>query len=178
MLAVGLRSGGEVEAIPFDRDPGFDAAFSYGLTYNHGLSADTALEIVWSRQDTELRVDGLFPDSDEFGMTVDYLHAGAVYRPQRTSGQRPYVAFSVGLSSLDPEPLGFDTDLGFSFAVSGGTTLRLGERVGLRLLGRGWFTFSEGTFAGMCGSIDCRLEIDGGGFAQYEASAGIVIGLN
>lgn len=174
---IGLRSGGEAtvgggvlnQAPDFD----FDDSASYGLVADYRLGADTWLTFLWSHQETEFGTSGLLPGA--FGIDVDYLHAGGVYRPHRDGKTSPFVMVSAGVTLFSAEPSGFGSEAGVSMAAGGGAKIRIGDRVGLRLEARGYATFHDAIFDGICGGTGCSFALSSDGLFQVEGLMGLAI---
>jgi hypothetical protein len=79
---------------------------------------------------------------------------------------------TLGLTHVDPTRPGFDEGWAISGAVGGGTRIPLSERFGLRLEGRGYFTFEEASLSGVCGGIGCVVRFGGSGGIQFEGLVG------
>ncbi len=172
----GLRTGGAVNTTDVvDGKSDFDAGPAYGLAFGWALSAETGMEVFWSRQDTEIRSPALFPGTGGLDLSIDYLHFGGVYSPHPERGIRPFVGASAGLTHYSPSGGGFDSQIEFSAALSGGATFRADKRVGIRVLGRGYATFSTASFSGACGPTACTLKISGSGAIQFEGLVGLVL---
>ena len=174
-IALGLRSGGELEISSTGRSPNLDATAAYGLIYNHGLGPDTFVTAFWSHQSTEISAPGEFSDGDSFEIDIDYLHAGSVYRPAREGAAQAYVQFSGGLTWYRAQRPGFGDELGFSLAAGGGGQFRISERLAFRLEGRIYATLTSASFAGLCVSGACTFAVSGSGALQFEGLGALVL---
>ena len=107
------------------------------------LGAHSQIELIASRPETSYGNDRLFdPAPDGVDVDVTYYHVGYLY--QWTPGKlRPYVAGSLGVTSLDPDVPGLGSDEKFSFSVGGCLKVMASEHVGFRLDGRFFFIFFE-----------------------------------
>lgn len=173
---AGYRSGGDFIADPdlFDRfvdEFEVDDADVYGLALGIPISRSFAVELLYSRQETELSFDdGFFVDpvflSD---IEVSYFHAGM--RWQWAPGQvQPYVAAGLGVARLSPDDALLDTEHRFSGSLGAGVRIMPTDHVGLRLEARGYFTDLSDYDDRRC----CRDDYDNGDLYQVEATAGIV----
>jgi hypothetical protein len=173
----GLRLGGEVASVRVETNP-VEASAAFGLTLDVPLAPDKFIAVTWSRQSTDAELRTLFAEPTTFDLNIDYLHAGGVYRPRREGRSEPFVMLTLGLTRVDPTRPGFDEGWGISGAVGGGARFPLSERWGLRVEGRGWFTFSEASLSGVCGGIGCSVSFGGSGGAQFEGLVGasVVLG--
>ena len=173
--SLGLRGGGEMKRREVDGSTGsLETGAAGGIGYHHGLEPDTWFTAFWSHQQTELDAQGAFSDDDSFGLEIDYLHAGGVYRPRRDGPVEGFVAFTVGATWYRPDRAGFEDEWGISLAAGGGAQIDLSPRFDLRLEGRGYVTFTSGEFAGQCTSGQCTFALTGNGAFQLEGLAGIV----
>lgn len=172
---VGLRGGGEFEVVAAGTDSSLDSSAAFGLAVDWPLGAGKWIEVAWSHESSEFHVEGIFPPSESFEMDVDYLHASGVYRPERKTRARPFVGFGAGVTRFGPGPDGFGSEYAFSVVASGGADFALGENVALRLLARGWFSFDEAVFSGVCSGAACSFRISGDGFFQLEGAIGLVL---
>lgn len=176
------RWGGEISAEDndlFDADLEVDAGGAFGVTLDIPLSQSVQLELLASRQETELRFDdGLFGgDFDVADFDVTYLHAGLLFQ----GGSRdvsPFFVASAGVSRLDPDVPGADTEDRFSMSLGGGVKVFFNDHVGMRFEGRGFFTVIDDYDSG-CYDDDyccnCYEYEEGEVLAQGQASAGLII---
>jgi len=165
---IGFRLGGDVDSSTTTERLSFEENTAFGLIYTRVLSPTTDFEFTWSRQPTEIRAP-----AGDFGLDIDYIHAGATYHPGQNK-VRPYVAASAGLTRMVPDAAGFSSETHLSLAVGGGTKVWLNDRVGLRFDGRLYFTFATGSASLFCGGSGCSFSFSGGGLFQAELNAGVV----
>jgi hypothetical protein len=122
-------------------DADIDESSNYGLMVNIGVIEGFQIELMYSRQDTELeqtrRLPEVLPSPD---ITVEYYHFGGLYQ-WRFDKVVPYVAGSLGATRFDPEFL--DSETKFSWSAGGGVKLMFNPHVGLRLDGRFFSTYIE-----------------------------------
>jgi hypothetical protein len=160
--------------------PGFRSAFceyiraesqdgpAFGAVLGVGLADDLLLEVLASRQETELEIDFLppveifFPLSD-LDFTVTHLQVG-VARSWGEGAVRPFAGVAAGASRVQSDGNvrmnGFEDDA-FSASLGAGLKVFLDERFGVRLEGRGYW-------------VDLPSEA-GGDFTQTEAAAGLIL---
>ena len=174
-IALGLRTGGELEISGTGRSPDLDATAAYGLIYNRRLRPEIFVTAFWSHQSTEFTAPGEFIDGDSFGIDIDYLHAGSVYRPDREGAAQAFVQFSGGLTWYRAERSGFGDEFGFSLAAAGGGQFRISERLAFRLEGRVYATLTRVSFAGRCVSGACTFAVSGSGALQFEGLGALVL---
>jgi opacity protein-like surface antigen len=125
----------------FDTDLDVDEGSAFGITFDIPLSSNFQLELLASRQATELEFDsGLFGGDEEVAdIDISYLHAGMLW--QGGNGQvNPFFVLSAGVTQLDPDVPGAGDESRFSLSLGGGVKVFFNEHVGLRFEGRGFFT--------------------------------------
>lgn len=149
---------------------------AFGAVLGFGNGRDWQLELLASRQETELdlafapNVQVLAGDVENFvppsqpDFTVSHLQLG-VARTWGGGVVRPFASVAVGASRVeadDPEQrlLEFEDDA-FSASFGTGVKVFFSERVGLRLEGRGYW-------------VDLESEA-GGDFTQTEAATGLIL---
>jgi opacity protein-like surface antigen len=180
---VGYRFGGEIEGgedALFDTDLEVDEGAAYGVTFDIPLSRDFQLELLFNRQDTELTFDeGLFGGTfDVADLVVDYYHVGMLWQGGN-SDVSPFFVASAGVTRLDPDVPGADSEDRFSLSLGGGVKIFFNEHVGLRLEGRGFFTAIDDYDSGCydddwdCDYYDDYYD-DGDTLAQGQANVGLI----
>ena len=173
----GYRVGGDFNDLAVIDEIEIRDGDGYGAVLGFTTSETTQIELLWSRQETDLQVQlpgGL--DGPMFGLTVDQYHIGGLYLPETGNDSfRPFVSFSLGVTVFDPS--GLDSEDQFSFSLGGGVKYYFGDRLGLRLQIRWTPTYinstSEGLFcdpAGFCWEV-----VDNHYLYQTEGSAGLII---
>jgi len=177
---LGFRFGGSVESLSTGESFGIDGSGSYGLIFDYPLSPETTFEFVWSVQDTEIEnssADGDGPS--RFPLDVHYFHLGATYSPGQPRKQRGFVVITIGATHFNPEEGGFGSETRFSVAAGGGAKFKLNERLGLRIEGRAYLTFVDGSGAAFCtgggAGGGCAFSFTGDAFVQGEINVGLSI---
>lgn len=177
---AGFRFGGSLDGRSSDLfDDDLDVAddLAYGVTFDIPLSSDLQLELLASRQETELRfARDLFGGATELAdFDVSYYHLGLLWQfgDRRVS---PFFVVGAGVATLSPDLPGASSETRFSASVGGGVKVFLSESVGLRFEGRGFvsdFAGGERRHEGRCGSWndDCY----GADFSQGQASIGLIL---
>lgn len=140
-LFVGYRLDGEVDGDPgfldFERGIEVDDGPVLGVAFDVPLDPNMQIEVRLDRQDTDLVFDeGLFGGRRRVAdIALTTAHVGFLY--QWTPGEaRPFVVASAGLTQLDPDLPGGDSEVRLSGAIGGGVKLDFGGAVGLRIEGR------------------------------------------
>lgn len=143
---VGYNFGGTLSgdnALGFNSDLEAKDSPSYGVSFDIPLSRHMQLELLASRQSTELNFDeGLFgPDFNVADFDVTYYHVGILW--QGDSGRVvPFFVASAGIGELDPQIVGATSESRFSVSLGGGVKVFFDpeQHIGLRLEGRGFWT--------------------------------------
>jgi outer membrane protein W len=173
LLAV-ANTAGEVEDLREFEVADHEA---YGAQLTVRVSEDGDLELLYSRQDTQLRTDTLFTGEPVLDLALETWQLGGNYLFGRAEGRvRPYVGFGLGLTRLLPEPEGLENETRFSASIAGGVKLWLAKNLGLRFEVRGFFTVLESNGEVFCPSSGtCLVESRGSSISQAELRGGIVL---
>jgi hypothetical protein len=169
---VGVRVGGDIYESVVSAAVDTDGAPSAGAVVDVRLWPDTALSLLFTRQQPQVEVRASLLDPPVvLRVTVDHIQAGGTYELNQGRA-RPFLS---GLLGATVYGLPGDTEVRFSLSGGGGVKLFPTRHVGLRLDGRVFATIgSLSTTAGICGGYGCVLGIDGSLFWQAEATAGVV----
>jgi opacity protein-like surface antigen len=182
----GYRYGGEFETIPPEDNPatGIDESAVggrsldlkdtpfVGITLNFEQTEDAYYEFTYSRQETEL-------EGENFDLTVEYLHLGGIV--QWSDGDKdhvvPFFGMTVGGTRFTPGNDDLDDETNFSLGVAGGIKFPITRHFGLRLEGRGYFTFLDSSSSVFCASIggagSCAIRVSGSSFFQAQGLLGV-----
>ena len=172
----GYRSGGDFTTTErvFDRYRDrftIEDADVYGATLDIPLSRSFAVELLYSRQDSQLSIDeGVFAgDIPLADLEVSYYQAGV--RWQWAPGQvQPYLAAGLGWARLAPKDSDLETENRFAGSLAVGLKVMPSRHVGIRIEGRGYFADLSNYE-----DYDCRYCNNGDDdLYQVEATGGIV----
>jgi hypothetical protein len=176
---AGYRWGGEIDRRDtdlFDEDVEVDQSAAFGVRLEIGVTPNWAIEVLGTRQSTELTSgdEGLFgEDRGLADITLDTLQVGLVF--QGSSGQlRPYGVASLGGTRLDTDLPGASTEERFSASAGGGVKLFVNRNLGFRFEGRFYWIDTEDDEC-------CRRDHDdwswgeNGDLTQGEATAGVIL---
>lgn len=175
---AGYRFQGEFDSSGFDDffNPFDDLTIadgeSYGVVVDFALGRAFMLELILSHQESELALEGFFFDPDEvlFDVDVDYYHVGFLYR--WTPGQiHPFFGISAGISRLDAQGEGGGSFDRPSVSIGGGAKFFFTDHFGIRLEGRGFWTFIDDDVSDVC---DCGFRDDSVFLVQPEVRAGLI----
>jgi hypothetical protein len=174
---VGYRAGGEFEDFLLGTDLEINQSSSYGLILDIPLGGGSQLEILWSRQSTELDAGGPLVSQPLFDIDIDYLHVGGVYNWGYEEDKiRPFLLGTLGVTILSPEPSSLDSETNFSAGFGGGVKVFASDHIGFRFEGRGYLTFLDSTGSGVfCGPSGCLVAVSSDVLGQFEGRAGLII---
>lgn len=171
----GTLSAEESDFFDFDLEAGDSEA--YGVTFGIPLSPWAQIELLASRQQTDLAYDnGLFGGSrgvSDFDVT--YYHVGGLF--QWGNGQvHPFLVASLGVANLNPDVPGARAENKFSGSIGGGVKIFFTDNIGLRLEGRGFWTLLDGNEDDYYWDDGCYCDYGySETFDQGQASAGLII---
>ncbi|MGE0640759.1 MAG: outer membrane beta-barrel protein [Thermoanaerobaculia bacterium] len=163
----------------FDFDLETRESEAYGLTLDIPLAPWVQLELLASRQSTELEFDrGLFGGDRRFAdIDISYYQVGGLF--QWGNGQiHPYFVASLGVAELEPDVPGASSETRFAGSIGGGVKIFFNEHVGIRLEGRAFVTALDDyqTDDYCCYEFDCSCRYDDSQeFTQGQASAGLIL---
>ena len=175
----GTISAEDVYFSDFDLEA--DDSEAYGVTFGIPLSPWAQIELLASRQQTQLAYDrGLFGGTrGAADFDVSYYHVGGLF--QWGNGQiHPFVVASLGIAELNPDLPGAHSESKFSGSIGGGVKIFFTDNIGLRLEGRGFWTLLDGNNDDYhyddCHHYDCGYDYGySNTFDQGQASAGLII---
>lgn len=171
------RFGGEFNDADSDVSIELEDSSSFGLIFNAMHSPNTQWEVLYSRQETDAKTNGLGISDTSLNLSVEHLQAGGTYQWDEAT-VRPYLAATLGLSRVKVSNEGFSDDSFFAFSMGLGMQIRPTERLGIRLEARGFGTVlnSESDIFCKTGPDNnfCAIRIDGTIMWQLETFAGLV----
>lgn len=174
---VGYTFGGSFEETYSGTDLDLDEGVSLGAAIDFPLGQGRQVELYYSRQPTELQADGpLLSEEALFDLDVHYIHIGGTYTWHDEGPVRPFVAGTLGVTHLDPEPSGLDSRTRFSLGLGGGARVFATEHIGLRFEGRGFVTLIDDDGGGTVFFSDpggLSVAVSSDFFAQFVFNAGV-----
>ncbi len=151
-------------------DVDIEESESWGLILEFAVNRHAQIELLYSRQETELRPQRFPGPATVADLDVEYFQVGFLW--QWTPGQfRPFVAGSLGAASFDPEH--GDSETRFATTVGGGVKLLVNEHFGVRFEGRVYSTLLEDDDELFCGGR-CHYHRDSSVLVQLDLKAGLV----
>jgi hypothetical protein len=185
-LGPAALAAGEIELAPFAGlqfgghlyNPNLATSFSidedavFGATLDVALDENWRAELLFSRQDTELRAKEA--GAPRFPQIVERYMVG-IQEEQGPHG--PFRFFGVallGATRLAPGLSGADSELRFAAGLSLGAKVPASSRVGFRFEARGFYTVVESGGAVYCTNGTCLFRFSGSGIWQGDVTAGVV----
>ena len=152
------------------QDVDIEESESWGLILDFPVNRHAQIELLYSRQEADLRPLRFPAPTTVSDLDVEYFQIGFLW--QWTPGQvRPFVVGSLGAASFDPERGGSETR--FATTFGGGVKLLVNDHVGFRFEGRLYSTLLEHDDPIFCGG-DCRYHRDSSVLVQFDLKAGVV----
>ncbi|MBX3589974.1 MAG: hypothetical protein KF755_03605 [Burkholderiaceae bacterium] len=175
----GYRGGGSFADSTTGRSIDVANAGSVSASVDWPLDGNRQLQLFVGHQGSKFAVRTLpaAPSSvlDGRAVSVTYLHLGGTNFFDGPIGRGPYVVGGVGATLFSPGLGGFSSEWRPSLNVGVGYQWLLGERVALRIEGRGYVTLVDNQGGLFC-SGGCVVSIRGDTFTQGEALVGLSVG--
>ena len=144
-------------------------ALDFNLPYKPG----SQIELLYNRQDSDLKFTTFNLAPTEVDMAVEYWHIGGVYGVRRGNAM-PFGMLTLGGTRYSSED--FNDDVWkFSMIFGFGAKIYASDVLGLRVQGRFPFTILSGGGAVGCGSGGCYTSVGGTGIGQFDVSAGVML---
>jgi hypothetical protein len=146
------------------------SALAYGGTADFALNEAWRVELMYSRQPTELDAG----EASAFDVTVERYMGGIV--EEKGEGRTRF--FGVGLGGVTrfvPGLPGFDSKARFTLGVGLGVKQFLSDHFGLRAEARGFYTFTETDGGVFCQGGTCLFVFGGHGLWQGDVSGALVL---
>jgi hypothetical protein len=157
---------------------------NYGAYLNVNIRPGGQLELVYSRQETELQLKGVGGVNQKLtDMSIEYFHIGGLGFVERGPAQ-PFGSFTLGATRYNPKqstievgetPIAVKDEWRFSVILGAGVKYFASERIGLRLQGHLAGTFLDTGSGLWCGFGGCSLGLFGSGVLQGDLSGGVVV---
>lgn len=164
---AGWRTSSSLEEEATGATINLDETVSYGLILSVKKDGKTNYDLLFSKQDTDLRLT----TGQSEGLSISYVHLGGTVFYE-ADNLRPFVSGGLGATHISPSNSAFSSETKFSFSVGGGVMVPFQERVALRLEARGYGTVVDSSGSILC-SGGCVAHFTGSLFWQVEALAGI-----
>lgn len=152
----------------------------YGIQVAAVLPYDVSIEFLYCRQPTSLKKTTSAPFEPPvtetlFNMNVEYYMLGGVKSVQ-SGDVSPFGGAYLGFGSFRPQTSGYSNENLFAVAVSGGTKVKLSERIGLRLQARLMLPMQWSSGGLWCGTGGCNIGVGANTtIMQFDLDAGLII---
>jgi hypothetical protein len=175
---VGYRAGGEFDVVDpeatGDTSIDLDEGTVFGLDLGLYRDSTSFYELLYTRQDSGF--DGPDVAVGNVDLATEYLHFGGTLLFPDETWFVPWLSLTVGVTRLDPQEGGFDSETEFSASLGGGVRMPFGERTAATLGVRGYVTLVDSDTAIFCvgsGDLNCLVKTSGSTFFQGEAFLGL-----
>lgn len=146
---------------------------AYGVVLSINMTPETQIEFLYSHQSTEIEPKGLFSPTSLTGLDMDYYHLGGNYIWNPKKDLRPFIQASLGVTHLNPDRAGLESENRLSFGIGGGVKYFFTKHIGLRLDGRALATILGSSGAIFC-SGGCTIRVEGTELWQFEGGLGLI----
>ncbi len=156
-------------------------AFNYGVTVDFAVRPGAQVELMYNRQETELRLSRPFEVNRILtDITVEYWLAGGLVEVDQRGPARPFVSLGLGAVHYSPkeseiEGRQISDEWNFAMALGLGVKYFASDRIGLRLQGHLWQGFTGTGGSVFCGGGGCSFGLFGWGPVQGDIAAGLTI---
>jgi hypothetical protein len=173
---AGLQYGGHLQSTADDARFSFNESAVFGATMDIALDDRWRVELLYSRQETELqssagRVRASFPQ------VVERYMVGIQEELTYESAWSFFGVALAGATRLVPGVAGTESDLRFGVALSLGTKVIVARRLGFRFEARGFYTVVDAGGAVYCSPGVCLFKFAGSGIWQGDVTGAVVFRL-
>ena len=169
---AGYAFGGSVHDAVLGDERSFDSALVYGGAVSFPVSQGWRLELLYSRQPTQLG-GGL---GAPFDVTIERYHAGfQEEKGEEGARVRWFGSVWLGATRFVPGLGGYDSETKFGGGVGLGVKTFLAKNVGLRFEGRAFYTLVQGEGGMACVNGSCLFAFSGSGLWQGDVSTGLIL---
>ena len=151
-------------------DADVDASETYGLLLDIPINHHAQIELLYSRQETEIDSSRHHRSADARGLDIEHFQIGFLWQWRPGEEVRPFVVGSLGVASFSPE--GEHGETAFAASVGGGVKLLPREHFGVRLEGRIYSAAIDDEE--LFGRSTWHHYWDTGTFVQFEFKAGLI----
>jgi len=173
---VGYRFGG---SLADNGGTSYDigSTVSYGAVVDLDLRRDLGVEFLWSHQGSELALSNVL-EPGPYKVSVNHWMVGpwkAFGRP--AARVRPFASFLLGVSHFSTTIAEGESRARFALGGGAGVKVFPRRRVGLRLEGRGFFSFTDGGSNLFCSAVlnACPLQFKSDLLVQGEVAATVIV---
>ncbi len=165
---AGLQYGGSVQSLASQSVYTFGSGLAYGGTLDLSMGESFRLELLYSRQATELS-QGTLPS---FEIGVERYMLGI--QEEKGEKTRYFGTALFGVTRFKPKDASLEslTKPALGFAL--GAKFMPGKNLGLRFEARGFLTFVESSGGLLCANGTCILNFSGKTFWQGDLTGGLI----
>lgn len=168
---AGVQYSGSLDSPSYGRSFSIGSGLDYGGTVDESVSPTWSIELLYSRQPTELSDGGMTP---RFDLVVERYMAGIQERTGAGS-TRFFGVFLLGLTRFAPGAGSYDAEERFTVGLGLGLKTYLSWRFGLRLETRGFFVPARSGGGVLCSNGSCIFRYRASGLWQGDVSVGAVV---
>lgn len=155
-----------------------EASFSWGATLSFASSPNSAVEVTYIRQDTDVKFKQALGNTRNLGgFANNYIQFGG--RADFNTGKPaiPFFSASIGMNILDPKAGNIGSTTRWAWTLGGGVRFKPeGKKYGLRLDARWLVTpVPSGTYGGWCDFWGCYAVEGTSWLGQGQVGAGFII---
>jgi hypothetical protein len=154
------------------------SSFSWGIAMSFLAAGASAAELIYLRQDTDVRFDPSAGDTrDVSAFANNYVLFGGRQEFPRPSGLNAFVTAAAGINILQPKSNDLGSTTRFAWSLGGGAKfLKPGQRVGARFDMRWLVTpVPSGEWGTWCDAWGCFSSSGTAWLNQGHASGGLVV---
>jgi hypothetical protein len=171
----GLQYGGHLQSTADDTRFSLNESAVFGATMDIFLDDRWRVELLYSRQSTELQSSAVRRVS--FPQVVERYMIGIQEELPSDSAWSFFGVGMAGATRLVPGVAGTDSDLRFAVGLSLGTKVIAARRIGFRFEARGFYTVVDAGGAVYCSGGLCLFKFAGSGLWQGDLTAAVVLRL-
>ena len=171
---AGYQFGGSFSSAANDAKISIDGAFTWGGTLDIALSKSWRLELLYSKQDTQVGSDGFL---DPVDLSIERYMIGVQEERGAARGDstRYFGSILVGQTRFVPALPGYDDVSKLGVGITLGIKTFPAKHLGLRFEVQGFYTAVDSGGGVVCGNGVCLYNFSSSGFWQGNANAGLIL---
>lgn len=170
---AGLQFGGRLYSPVYGATFSLRAAADFGATLDLSLDETWRVELLYSRQETELRSRS--SRRPAFPQAVERYMAGIQEEQESVGPVRLFGIALMGATRLVPGLSDTQSELRFAAALGLGAKVLASRRVGARFEARVFYTVADAGSAVYCRDGECLFRFAGSGSWQGDVTAALVL---
>jgi hypothetical protein len=153
-------------------------SFSWGAIISFLAHGGSAVELLYSRQDTDVEFNPLVGTTTTLpgGFAMNYIQVGGRQEFGHSEKLRPFISGSLGIGILDPKAEQLGSSTRFSWSVGGGARYMFAsQKVGIRSDIKLWITpVPSGDYGTWCSYYGCFVTEGTAWVTQGQWTGGLV----